>query len=113
NPAKHEKASDTQGRSPEVRPSWSSAVAGSKYRKRPPTERAQDCGSGTEAKIGGYRKSARRQGFREPLSNSKGEAGQRDYDDRQSPLFRRKKADRRACRQIPVAGYLLTEGVCR
>ena len=30
-----------------------------------------------------------------------------------SPLFRRKKADRRACRQIPVAGYLLPEGVCR
>ena len=28
-------------------------------------------------------------------------------------LFRRKKADRRACRQIPVAGYLPTEGVCR
>ena len=28
-------------------------------------------------------------------------------------LFRRKKADRRACRQIPVAGYLLSEGVCR
>ena len=28
-------------------------------------------------------------------------------------LFRRKKADRRACRQIPVAGYLLPEGVCR
>ena len=27
--------------------------------------------------------------------------------------FRRKKADRRACRQIPVAGYLLPEGVCR
>ena len=32
---------------------------------------------------------------------------------RRSPLFRRKKADRRACRQIPVAGYLPTEGVCR
>ena len=30
-----------------------------------------------------------------------------------STLFRRKKADRRACRQIPVAGYLPTEGVCR
>ena len=30
-----------------------------------------------------------------------------------SPIFRRKKADRRACRQIPVAGYLLPEGVCR
>ena len=28
-------------------------------------------------------------------------------------FFRRKKADRRACRQIPVAGYLLPEGVCR
>ena len=28
-------------------------------------------------------------------------------------FFRRKKADRRACRQIPVAGYLPTEGVCR
>ena len=28
-------------------------------------------------------------------------------------IFRRKKADRRACRQIPVAGYLLSEGVCR
>ena len=29
------------------------------------------------------------------------------------PFFRRKKADRRACRQIPLAGYLLPEGVCR
>ena len=28
-------------------------------------------------------------------------------------LFRRKKADRRTCRQIPVAGYLPAEGVCR
>ena len=30
-----------------------------------------------------------------------------------TPLFRRKKADRRACRQVPIAGYLLPEGVCR
>ena len=80
---------------------------------RPPTERAQACGSGTEAKIGGDRDSTRRQRFRERLSNRKAEAGGRDYDDRRSPLFRRKKADRRACRQIPVAGYLLPEGVCR
>jgi len=29
------------------------------------------------------------------------------------PLFGRKKAARRACRQIPVACYLHTEGVCR
>ena len=74
---------------------------------RPPTERAQACGCGTEAKIGGDRDSTRRQRFRERLSNRKAEAGGRDYDDRHSPLFRRKKADRRACRQIPVAGYLL------
>ena len=78
-----------------------------------PTERAQGCGSGTEAKIGGDRDSTRRQRFRERLSNRKAEAGGRDYDDHHSPLFRRKKADRRACRQIPVAGYLLPEGVCR
>ena len=69
--------------------------------------------AGTEAKIGGDRDSTRRQRFRERLSNRKAEAGGRDYDDRHSPLFRRKKADRRACRQIPVAGYLLPEGVCR
>ena len=80
---------------------------------RPPTERAQACGCGTEAKIGGDRDSTRRQRFRERLSNRKAEAGRRDYDDRHSPLFRRKKADRRACRQIPVACYLLPEGVCR
>jgi putative tryptophan/tyrosine transport system substrate-binding protein len=47
------------------------------------------------------------------LSNRKAKAGQRDYGDQQSTLFRRKKADSRACRQIPVACYLPTEGVCR
>jgi putative tryptophan/tyrosine transport system substrate-binding protein len=52
-------------------------------------------------------------GFRERRSNRKGEAGGRDYNDQHSPLFRRKKPDRRACRQIPVAGYLPSEGVCR
>ena len=108
-----QKARDTQGRGPQARPSWTSAAAGSQHRNRPPTERAQACGSGAEAKIGGDRDSTRRQRFRERLSNRKAEAGGRDYDDHQSPLFRRKKADRRACRQIPVAGYLLPEGVCR
>ena len=48
---------------------------------RPPTERAQGCGSGTEAEIGGDRDSTRRQRFRECLSNRKAEAGGRDYDD--------------------------------
>ena len=35
--------------------------------QRPPTERAQACGSGAEAKIGGDRDSTRRQRFRERL----------------------------------------------
>ena len=65
---------------------------------RPPTERAQACGPGIEAQIGGDRDSTRRQRFRERLSNRKAEAGGRDYDDDHSHLFRRKKADRRACR---------------
>ena len=29
------------------------------------------------------------------------------------PFFAERKRNRRACRQIPVAGYLPTEGVCR
>jgi putative tryptophan/tyrosine transport system substrate-binding protein len=35
------------------------------------------------------------------------------YDDPRSAVSRRKKADRRACRQIPFAGYLPRQGVCR
>ena len=81
---------------------------------REPSERAQVCGSGTEAQLGGDRDSRRRQEFGESLSNRKSETGQRDYDDRSlSPLFRRKKAVRRASRQTSVAGDLLAEGVCR
>jgi ABC transporter substrate binding protein len=49
----------------------------------------------------------------ERLSNRKAETGGSDYDTRQSLLFWRKKADRRACRQVEVASYLLPEGVCR
>ena len=36
-----------------------------------------------------------------------------DYASLQSPIFRRTKAHRQACRQIPVPGYLFPEGVCR
>ena len=64
-------------------------------------------------KIGGDRGRSRRQRIRESVSHRKGEAGGRDYDRRRSPLFRRKKADRRACRQIPVSCYLPTEGIRR
>ena len=61
-------------------------------RARPPTERAQGCGSGTEAKIGGDRDSTRRQRFRERLSNRKAEAGQRDYDDIATRAFSPKES---------------------
>ena len=80
--------------------------------KRRPTERDQACGCGAEAEIGGDRDSIRLQRFRERLSNRKAEAGERDYDDRCPLFFHRKKADRRACWQIPIAGYLLPEGLC-
>jgi putative ABC transport system substrate-binding protein len=40
---------------PQARPSWTSAVGGRPHSTRPPTERSQGCGCGTEAKIGGDR----------------------------------------------------------
>ena len=55
-------------------------------------ERAQACGSGTEAEIGGDRDSTRRQRFRERLSNRKAEAGGRDYDDHRSHAFSPKES---------------------
>ena len=64
--AKYQKARDTQGRSPQARPSWSSAGAGRRI-GRPPTRRDQACGSGTEVKIGGDRDATRPQRFRERL----------------------------------------------
>ena len=105
--AEYQKARDTQGRRPQAWPSWTSAIAGKYHRTRRATERAQTCGSGTEVKIGGDRDSSRCQRFRECLSSRKTKAGRGDYDDHNPPFFHRKKADRRACRQIPIAGYLL------
>src|SRR6266481_2892824 len=90
NTTKHEKAGGTQGRGIQARPSWTSATVGRQHSTRPPTKRAQGCGSGTKAKIGGDRDSTRRQRLRERLSTRKAEAGGRDYADRQSLLFRRK-----------------------
>jgi hypothetical protein len=63
----------------------------------PQLREIRPCGSGTEAEIGGDRDSSRRQKLRERFSSRKAEAGGRDYDDHQSPIFRRTKADRRAC----------------
>src|SRR5262249_56858838 len=104
---------DTQRRSAKACRSWTSAIAGKYRRTRPATEKAQACGSGTEVKIGGDRDSSRCQRFRECLSSRKTNGGRRDSDDYNPPFFRRKKAHRRACRQIPIAGHLLPEGVCR
>ena len=44
------------------------------------------------------------EGLESAFQTAKKEAGGRDHDDLGQPLFRRKKADRRACRQISVAG---------
>ena len=59
NRTNHEKARGAQGRGSQARPSWTSAAAVSQHSARPPTERAQGCGCGTEAKIGGDRDSIR------------------------------------------------------
>jgi ABC-type uncharacterized transport system substrate-binding protein len=58
--AKYQKARDTQGRNPQPRPSWTFAAGGRRCTDRPPNERAQTCGAGAEAKIGGDRDSTRR-----------------------------------------------------
>ena len=64
-----------------------------------PTETDKGCRTGAKHKIGGDRHSTRSQRFRESLSNREGETDYRANDARQSSLFRRKKADRGACRQ--------------
>jgi hypothetical protein len=53
----NQKARDTQRCGPQTRPSWSSTGA-NRRSSRPPTEGAQACGSGTEAKIGRDRDSS-------------------------------------------------------
>ena len=78
-----------------------------------PTERAQACGSGTEAKIGGDRDSTRRQRFRERLSNRKAEASGRDYDDRQSPAFSPKESGSSSLPANTGCRLFTPEGVCR
>src|SRR4030095_14454766 len=103
----------TQGCCPQARPSCVSAAAFGSHPRNTSTERTKARGRGTEAQIGRDQNSNRPQRFGERLSNRKAEAGRRDYDAQQSSLFCRKKADRGVGRQIPFAGYLLPEGVCR
>src|SRR5262249_39775439 len=96
--------------SSQARPSWTSLDAA---RPSLAIERAQACGSGAEAEIGGDRDSTRRQRLGKRFSSRKAEAGGCDYDDRHSLIFRPKKTDRRAGRQISLPSNLLSEGVRR
>jgi hypothetical protein len=56
--------------------------------------------------IGGDRDSSQSQKFKQRFSNRQAEASQRDFDDGQPAFFRQEKMDRRACRQISVAGRI-------
>jgi hypothetical protein len=60
---KYQKARDTKGHSLQARPSWTSAAGGSQ--RITANERAQGCGCGIEAEIGGDRDSIRCERFRE------------------------------------------------
>ena len=69
--AKYQKARDTQGRGPQARPSWASAAGREAAYIRPPTERAQVCGSGTKAEIGGDRDSSDAKGLESAFQTAK------------------------------------------
>ena len=69
--AKWQKTRDTQGHSRQARPSWIPAAGG---RSRPPTERSQGCGSGTEVRIGGDQHATHCRRNTERLSNRTAEA---------------------------------------
>jgi ABC transporter substrate binding protein len=71
NRANYKKAGGTQGRRPQARPRWGSAVAGRQHIIQRPTGSAQGCGGSTEVKVGGDRDRTHRQRFRERLSNRK------------------------------------------
>ena len=61
------------------------------HNSKPPTERAQGCSSGIEAKIGGDQDSTRPQRSGERVSNRKAKAGGRDYDESRSSFFTERK----------------------
>ena len=112
--AKYQKAGDTQGRSPQARPSWTSGRSVSPTReKNYNSKELRVAAPALKVKLEEIETELDAQGLESAFQNRKAETGGRDHDDLPSRLFRRKKTDRRACRQIPVAGYLQPEGVRR
>ena len=76
--------------------------------RRPPTERAQAAAAALKLKLEEIETQLDAKGLESAFQTAKQKQVQRDYDDRSArPLFRRKKANRGACRQKPVAGDLL------
>ena len=72
---------------------------GRRHRTRPPNERAQTCGLALKLKLEEIETQADAKGLESAFQTAKQKQVGRDYDDRHSPIFRRKKADRRACRR--------------
>ena len=107
----HEKARDTQGRGPQARPSWTSAAAGSALDLQ--LKELRPAAMALKLKLEEIETQLDPKGLESAFQTAKQKQVDAIMTTDHSPLFRRKKADRRACRQIPVAGYLLPEGVCR
>ena len=96
--AKQQKAGGTQRHRSQARASWTAAGSEKRRIRRSSIQRAQTCGCGTEGNRRGDQDSTGPQKSRERLSDRKAEACRRDYDAKHSPLFRPKKANRRAGR---------------
>ena len=110
--AKYQKARDTQGRGPQARPSWTSAAGGSSIADLQLKE-LRPAALALKLKLEEIETQPDAKGLESAFQTAKQKQVNAIMTTTSRPLFRRKKADRRACRQIPVAGYLPTEGVCR
>ena len=112
--AKYQKARDTQGRSPQARPSWTSAATGrQRTRQDLQLKELRPAAVALKLKLEEIETQRDPKGLESAFQTAKQKQVGAIMTTHHSPLFRRKKADRRACRQISVAGYLLPEGVCR
>ena len=112
--AEYQTTRDTEGRGPQARASWTSDTDRSQHSNRPPTGGApKPAALALNLKLEEIETQADPQGLDNAFQTAKQKQAKSDYDDRFSAFFYREKADRRAYRQIPIAGYLYTKGVCR
>ena len=109
--AKYQKARDTQGRSPQARPSWTSAAGGRASDLQ--LKELRPAALALKLKLEEIETQLDAKGLESAFQTAKQKQVDAIMTTTATHLFRRKKADRRACRQISVAGYLLPEGVCR